>query len=226
MTYPPMPGESGANPAEPGPSQQPGEPYSLMPPPQPPRRRGRLLSGLAAAAVLVGGGAVTYVAVSSTSSDHGAGSAREAVEQVVADLNNSDLVGMLDDLAPGERVAIADPLIKDFDELKRTHVLSSDADLSHFAGAAAQFSGLTYGNNITINDHVQIVSITGGSVHIDTDLSKLPFTAEFLKTIGLEHGLSGKHSDTINIADAVRANGAPIRIAAEQVGDRGYPSLM
>src|SRR5207248_2584092 len=95
------------------------------------------------------------------------------------------------------------------------------------AGAAAKFSGLTYGSDIEINDHVQVVQITGGTVHVDTDLSKLPLSDEFLKTIGLTHGISGSHSETVDIARQVRANhGETIRVATEKVGGRWYPSLL
>src|SRR5919197_219242 len=116
-----------------------------MPPPAPPRRRTRLLTTLTAVVVLAGGGVASYVALSDTSSEHGAASPREAVENIVSDINDSDVIGMLDSLAPPERVAIADPLIKDFDELKRTHILSPDADLSHLytiADSAATDAGM------------------------------------------------------------------------------------
>lgn len=212
-------------PVEPPPPAE--QPYSLMPPPPAPRRRGKWLAAVTAAVVVAGGGIATVMALSDSSSEHGAASAREAVQNLVSDINDSDVIGMLEALAPPERIALADPLIKDFDQLKRTHVLSSDADLRHLSGAGAKFSGLTFGGNITINDHVQVVQITGGTLRVDTDLSKLPLSSDFLKAIGLEHGLSGTHSATVNIADAVRANhGETIRVAAEKVGGRWYPSLL
>src|SRR6266508_4559030 len=51
--------------------------YPLMPPAPPTRRHGKLLGGITAVIVLAGGGVATYVAVSDTSSDHGAASPRE-----------------------------------------------------------------------------------------------------------------------------------------------------
>jgi hypothetical protein len=194
-------------------------------PPSPARRHGRLWSSIAAAVVLAGGGVATYVALADSGSDHGAASPRAAVEKIVGDINSSDLIGMLDSLAPPEKTAIADPLIKDFDELKRTHVLSSDADLNHVAGATVKIHDLAYGPTVTVNDHVQIVQLTSGTVHIDADLSKLPLSSEFIKQVA-PHGLTGKQQETVDIADAVRANdGKPIRIATEKVGGRWYPSI-
>ena len=58
--------------------------------------------------VLAGGGAATYVAFAA--GDSGAGSPKAAVQKVIGDLENSDLVGVLDDLAPGERAALSGPL--------------------------------------------------------------------------------------------------------------------
>jgi hypothetical protein len=201
--------------------------YPLMPPAPPARRRGRLISVLTAVAVLGGGGVATYVALSDTNSDQGAASPREAVESVVTDINNSDLIGMLGALAPAERISIAEPLIKDLDELKRTHVLSSDADLSHVAGASAAIKGLTFGPTVTINDHVQVVQLTGGTVRIDADASKLPFSKEFVRQVFPHGGLTGSETQTVDLARVIRANdGHLIRIATEKVGGRWYPSLL
>jgi hypothetical protein len=149
------------------------------------------------------------------------------VQNIVSDINSSDLVGMLDALAPAERTAIADPLIKDLDELKRTHVLSSDANLNHVPGASVSLTGLTYAPSVVINDHVQIVLLTGGTVHLDTDLSKLPFSSEFIQQVAPRGGLTGTQRSTVDIAKAVQDNGGkPIRIATEKVSGRWYPSLL
>jgi hypothetical protein len=199
----------------------------LSPTPSPKQRRGKLISGITAVVVLAGGGVVTYLALADSSSGQGAASPRGAVQQIVADINSSDLVGMLDSLAPAERTAIADPLIKDFGELRRSHILSSDADLSHVAGTSVSLTGLAYGPSVVVNDHVQIVQLTGGTVHVDADLSKLPFSSEFISQVAPHGGLTGSESSTVDIAKAIRDNdGKPIRIATEKVSGRWYPSLL
>src|SRR5205807_168923 len=134
----------------------------------------------AAAVVLVGGGVATYVAVSSSSDNGGAASPKAAVETLVSDLNNADLIGLLDDLPPGERDAVSKPVQKVLADLKRTHVLKPDADLSHVAGITLNVSGLTFAaDTIAINGNVQIVQLTGGKITASGDVSKLPLASDF-----------------------------------------------
>jgi hypothetical protein len=199
-----------------------------MPPPQAaaPKRRSRTVAAVVAVLAVAAGAVVTVVALGDAGSSGGAASPQAAVNNVVSAINDSDVLGMLDALAPAERRAIADPLVKDFAELKRTHVFSADADLSHLDGASATFRGLTYGSDITINDHLRVVQITGGTLHVDSDLSRLPISSEFLKTLGVG-GLSGTRSQTVDLAKAVRENhGKPIAVAAENVDGGWYPSLL
>ncbi len=201
------------------------EPVPLVPP-TPPRRRTRLMAPIAAGVLLAGGGAATYVTLSDTSSGGGAGSPRAAVQTIVDDINSSDLVGMLDALAPAERTSIADPLIKDFDELKRIKILSPDADLGHVSGVGVHVTNLEYGPTVVINDHVQIVQLTGGTVHASGTASRLPLAREFVQQ-AFPHGLpAGSSTQTVDIADGVKQLGHPIRIATEKVGGHWYPSVL
>ncbi len=166
---------------------------------------------------IVGGGAITYVALSD-SSDSGAASPKDAVQSVVTDLENSDFVGLLDDLAPGERDALASPVREDVQQLKDLHVLNDSADPSKVAGIDIHVQNLTYGAKpIVINDHVQIVQLTGGTIDLTGDTSKIPFTDQFRSTAHVRDRTSTEH---VNIAD----NG-PVRIATVKVGGRWYPSI-
>jgi hypothetical protein len=181
----------------------------------------------AAAVVLAGGGVVTYVAVSASSSSGGAASPRKAIESIVSDLNNDDLVGVLDDLAPGERKAIAQPFLDTVDELKRGNVLRSDTNLNKVGGVDITAGGLTFADKtITINDHVQIVQLTGGTLHLRANASQLPFTSDFLKTVAPNGLPSNNVSESLDIGSVVRETGKPVRIAAQKVGGKWYPSLL
>lgn len=205
------------------PGYVPPEPVPLVPP-TPPRRRARLLAPIAAGVLLAGGGAITYVALSDTAG--GAGSPRDAVQTIVDDINSSDLVGMLDALAPAERTSIADPLIKDFDQLKRIKILSADADLGHVSGVGVHVSDLKYGPTVVINDHVQIVQLIGGTVRATGTASQLPLSREFVQQAFPDGLPAGSQSDTANLADAVQQLGRPIRIATEKVDGHWYPSVL
>ena len=190
--------------------------------------KGKLVAAAAAAVVLLGGGVATYAAVSSSSASGGAASPREAVQSAITDLGNSDLVGFLDDLAPGERDAIAQPFQDQVDTLKKDGIIRSDADLSNVDGVTVATSNITFApQTIPINDHVQVVQLTGGTINVSADATKLPFTSDFLNSItaNASPGSLTKHQ-TIDIGQYVRQSGKPIRIATQEVDGHWYPSLM
>lgn len=223
MTQPPSNGPDRGGWA-PQPADQPVGPQGWAPQPEPkPRRRTGLIASIAAVVVLAGGGAATYVALSS-SSDNGAASPKQAVQKMIGDLEKSDLVGFLDDLAPGERDALSSRVRDDIDRLKQLGVVKSGANPASLTAVSFAAHNLTYANKtITINDHVQIVALTGGTLDVQGDAAKL-FTSRFIKSAG---GSARRlvQSTHIDIAAAVRSSGQPIRIATVQVGDRWYPSL-
>jgi hypothetical protein len=187
--------------------------FEIIPPP-PKRGHGKLIGSIAAVVVLAAGGAVSYVAFAA--GDSGASSPEKAVQNVVADLQNADLIGVLDDLAPGERAALSAPIRDDIASLKRLSVLSSSANPSAVSGVHFATHDLTYASKtITVNDHVQIVQITGGSVDLGADATKFPFTQRFL-------GVAKPPTKAANQHIAITA---PVRIATEKVGDTWYASL-
>jgi hypothetical protein len=217
----PSPGQPWAAPYQP--ADAPGEPYGLAPAPKP-KGHGRLIGLSAAAVIILGGGAATYVAVSSSSSSGGASDPKAAVQTLVNDLNNADLLGVLDDLPPAERVAVGKPLQQTFAELKRSGIVRQDASLSHVDGVTLRLSGLTYGSTITVNDHVRIVQLTGGTFTANADASKLPLTRDFVHAIAPNGLPASNGAVTVNLADRARRH--PIRIATQRVGDTWYPSLL
>lgn len=203
----------------------------LGPPlPKPPGRRWRapLIAAVAVVAV-IGGGAATYVAVSDSHSGfQGAATPEEAVTSLVDDLNSSDVLGILDHLAPGERAALIDPVKESISQAKRLHILRGTADPGRLSGIDVTAKSIRYdtASDEAINDHVRIVKVVGGTITVNADLSKVPFTAEYLK-IAFPGGLpsSSKSTNTIDVAALARDNG-PVRIATQKVGGKWYPSLM
>lgn len=189
--------------------------WTPQPAPPTPKRRAPLIASLVAVVALGAGGAITYVALSDSGSS-GAATPKEAVQNVVNDMENSDFVGLLDDLAPGERDALANPVRADIDKLKELHVLNQSADPSNISGVTFQANNLQYASKpITINDHVQIVQLTGGTITLTGDSSKLPLSDEIRK-MAPPNQTSTVH---YNLSDK------PVRIATEKVGGRWYPSL-
>ncbi len=212
------------------PQQQAGWEHLGPPlPPARPKRHGRTaLIATVAAVALIGGGAATYIAVSDTHSGYkGAASPQEAVTSLVSDLNKSDILGILDHLAPGERSSLLDPVKDSISQAKRLHVLKSNADPGHLAGLDVTAKNITYdSSDETINDHVKIVKLTGGTVTINADLGKVPFTDEYVKIV-FPNGLpaNSTSNQSIDIADVARQNGEPVRIAAQKIKNKWYPSV-
>ena len=212
------------------PAPPPGTWEQLGPPlPQPPRsRRGPVVAAIAAVA-LIAGGTVSYIAISDSHSGYGgAATPREAVTSLVSDLNRSDLLGILDHLPPGERSALLDPLSEAIDQAKRLRVLKETADPAAVSGVAVTATGIKFASSgdETINDHVKVVKLVGGTIDINADLSRVPFTEQYLDAV-FPNGIpaSASSNETINLAKVDREHG-PVRIAAEKVGGKWYPSLM
>lgn len=185
--------------------------------------RGRLLAS-AAAVVVVAGCVGTYAAVQLTSGSGGGTSPRAAVQGLADDLGKGDLVGVLDDLPPGERSAYVTPVMDTVKELQRNGVVRPDANLKKIRGVQFSTSGLTFGATTTINDHVQVVEVTGGTLHVSADAAKLPLTQRFLTATHLP--ASGSRTDTtVDLARENAKAGHPLRIAAQLSGGSWYPSL-
>jgi hypothetical protein len=204
----------------------------LGPPlPKPPtrRRRGALIAAVAAVAV-IGGGAATVVAVSDSQSGFkGAASPRAAVNSLVDDLNQADVLGILDHLVPAERSALVGPLTEQISQAKRLHILNGSADPSRLSGVNVTAKGITYDQpaDDVVNDHVRVVKVVGGTISINADLGKVPFTKAFLSEVfpGGVVPSTAKSAGTVDIAEQARENG-PLRIATQKVGGRWYPSLL
>jgi hypothetical protein len=254
--YRPAPYQPYGQPAPYQPSGQPFEPYEPLPPtqgdapyppqlgwtaqlpawsgqpvePPAPRRSGRrkvLVASVLAAAVIAGA-AVSYVALADKGTYSGAKSPRAAVDQLVKDLDNSDILGVLDHLPPAERASIVDPVRDQIAQLKRVRVFTSAANAHNVSGLKITVSGLTYDPaEDRINDHVSVVQLTGGKVTVNVDLDKIPYTREFLDAALKGHSRpTGSRSRTVDLGEIARTDGHPIRVAAAKVRGKWYPSLL
>lgn len=200
------------------------------PPAQPPATRhgrGKAVAIGAAAVVVLGGGIATYAAVSSGSGAGGSATPTAAVQKLFRDMNNSDLLGMLDDLPPGERDALVKPFEDSVAQLERIGVLKQGTDLNHISGVHIHASNLTFApQTVTINDHVQVVKLTGGTLSVDANAAQLPLAGNLLHALEAHASGPTKVHHTVNIGAAVRRQGKPIRIATQKVNGQWYPSLL
>jgi hypothetical protein len=209
------------------PPQQPG--YG-MPQPEPPRKRHRgLVIGLVIALVAVLGGGTTWYLLAHQGGS-GAATPTQAALKLASSIGNGDLVGVLDTLAPAEAALFTDPVQDTTSELKRLQVLDGSADPNALSGIGVKTQNLTFdeAGAQEVNDHVTITKLTGGTLTVTSDFSKLPLAKEFLDEAvpgGTTSGQS-QESTTIDIAKEVRKTGEPVRIATVKVDGEWYPSLL
>ncbi len=114
---------------------------------EPPMTRGSnrlvFVAALLGALVLVGGAA--WFALQAFTATDGAASPEEATDQLVEALNAEDFVALAELMEPGERRAIAEPLLFDVvPELQRLGVLGEAFDPSAIAGFEVDLSDVSY----------------------------------------------------------------------------------
>ena len=194
-----------------------------------PKGRGRLVAGTVAIVVLAGGGVASYAAFSDSSGHGGAGSPKAAVQQIFDDLNHSDFIGLLNDLAPGEKTALATPVQNEINQYKRLNVLRNDADPSHLSAISFAATGLTYADStVAVSDSVQIVRLTGGRITINVNPARLPLSAAFIKAAFRDGRVPATSTGNRTLDIGALARQSPdkeLQIATERVNGRWYPSV-
>ncbi|HTV12943.1 MAG TPA: hypothetical protein VME20_13910 [Acidimicrobiales bacterium] len=172
----------GRPPAEQPPEQQAGqtESWGQGQPHVPPWHgpRGRALMAIASAVVIVGAGTGASLVLAGGTGGSGASSPAAAVQQMIDALNKSDVIGALDNLAPGERNAL-EPGIQDiFGQLKRLGVLSSAATIKDLTGIHISEQGLAASTDQLTPD-VAAVTLSGGTNSEAIDPGQLPLGSYF-----------------------------------------------
>ncbi|MCU1494030.1 MAG: hypothetical protein JWO62_1794 [Acidimicrobiaceae bacterium] len=135
------------------------------------RVAGRLPIALGLVVALAGGALGTTWAFAGNSA--GSSTPAEAVTALLGAVQNSDGIGVLDALDPGERQAIEPGLTSLVSNLKRLNVLSSGAALTRVTGISVRFENIATTTRM-LNASLATVAITGGTVVSSTDAAKLP----------------------------------------------------
>jgi hypothetical protein len=211
----------------------PGQPYpgqQPAPAPAPKNRTPLIITAIAVVVALVAAAGIYLFAIKDsgdTAGSTGQASPQASVTALFTTLSNSDPIGLADQLDPAEATLFADLNTDIITELKRLEVLSPAASADSMTGTTITVSGLTMdGTDETINDHLQIVKLTGGTITVASDPSAIPLSESFKQAFGDQIDQAQPQSQTINIADAVAKNdGQPIRVATVKRGDQWYVSL-
>jgi hypothetical protein len=233
------------NPGQPYPGQPyPGQPYGAQPgqppyptmqypigqgpygpqPAQPKRKRTGLVVGvIVAVVVLAAGGLGTYFAFG-RSSAAGSASPQDAATKLVSDVSNDDVIGLLGDLPPAESSLFRDASQGAADQFERLGILKSNDLKSATGGVTIKATGIQFASPVRINSHLAITNLVAGKITAGSNVASNYYTDTFLHQ-AFPHGLPKTQPQTLNIGDAVRELGHPIRIATVQVDGKWYPSL-
>jgi hypothetical protein len=215
----------------------PGQPWNGQQPGQPPKKNNKplIITAIAVVVALIAGVGVYWFAIrdkdgttTTTASSSGAASPEIALQSLVQDLGNSDPIGLADKLDPAEAKLFTDLNSDLITEFKRLEILTPAASSSSMTGSTIKVDGLTYGAVETINDHIKILPLTGGTITITSDPGNLPLSDKIKDAFGEEISQAQPQTQTVNIADAVADNnGEPIRIAtvSHDGGQTWYVSL-
>lgn len=207
----------------------PGQPQPTppAPPPSAADKKSRLpivLAVVVAVVALVAAGAV-FASSRGWFTASGSSTPNEAVQGVFQSLADGDILGVVDHLAPSEAKFSAD-LTGDFvDQLKRLDIIGSSTTPEQLYSFGVTVNGLTLAPTpIVINDHVQVVQVTGGTITFEgaktTDIltPKLRDAIPDVNTSPIDHA-------TFDIATQTAETGNALRIATVQIDGDWYPSV-
>jgi hypothetical protein len=149
-------------------------PYVATVPPARKRSRGKVIGAVVGVAALLGAGTFA-VANMSGGSDGGAATPQEAVQQLIASVNQEDAIGAMDFVLPGERDTFKQPVLDLVSELKRLEVLDSSADAAKVAGVDIDIQLDEIGDDdvAKVADDIANVKISG-TAKVKVDQKELP----------------------------------------------------
>jgi hypothetical protein len=145
---------------------------------------------------------------------------------LLGSVNQQDPLGLADQLDPTEAHLFADMTGDIFDQLKRLGVINKDVDKAAATGVKITTKDLTFADQpISINDHLSIVQLTGGTVTVQTGAGTFPFSQKILDAFPELAQTSQPQTETVDIAKQVAEQGHPFRIATVNRDGKWYPSL-
>jgi len=197
----------------------------------PPKKRNLGVIITAVVVVLAIAAGVTIWLVSkkdSTTALGGQANPRAAASDMLLSLSDKDVVGVAQQLDPAEAQLSKDMSGDIVGELKRLQIIRSDVSTDQLSGVRIKTQNLTFDDakQESVNDHVTIVKLTGGTITLTSGSGTQPFTDKIKKAAGSQLNQFTPKTQTINIADEIKKNGGePVRIATVKRGDKWYPSI-
>lgn len=191
--------------------------------PKPKGGKGKIVGAAVAAVAVLGAGAFAAVQLTGGSgSSGGSDSPEAAVQSMFEALEQNDIIGMLDHLAPGEREVLKDQATDLVNEGKRLGLLSEDTTLDNVPGFALDFEGVEYDIEER-NDRLSMVTLTAGSVTTSGSFGDLPLGDVLLDRVGDELPPDAPEQ-TVDIADLQAEGGSLPQIGVIEQDGKWYVS--
>ncbi|WP_205843641.1 hypothetical protein [Nakamurella deserti] len=211
---------------------QPGQPGG-----QPPKKnKGVLITAIAVVVALLAGVGVYFLAIRKNSG--GQDTPVAAAQQLFADVDNGDLIGLTDTFDPVEAQFVDDLATDVIEQFKRLGLLTDSATVDNATGTNISIKGITFDDAAEEKPlpDLTIVKLTGGTVTInpvqdsgvETDLYRRLVDAVQKKAADEDLPMTSTSEPTvIDIAQVIRDenNGEPIRISTVERDGAWYPSL-
>jgi hypothetical protein len=121
---------------------------------------------------LIGGG--VFAANNLTGTKSGGSTPEETARALYDAVAHEDVLGVLENLVPGERDALREPLKNLRDELVRLDVLKSDFDLAGIKGVNLEFKNLQF-TTTNLSSDIALVKTTSGVANYRVDPQLIPF---------------------------------------------------
>ena len=183
-------------------------------PPPPRRSRGRTAVGILAVVAVIAGAAFAAISLGGSDSN----TPEDPVRAMFAAAEQGDMLGVMEELDPGERDALRGSLSDIVDELNRLDILHG-ASLKHLSGAEIKVKDLDLASD-KVDDGLAHVRITKGTGSFDVDASKLPLGG-FSKDLAGDSLKSAKSSSS----DSLKSSGKTDFITTVKRGGRWYVSI-
>jgi hypothetical protein len=194
-------------------------PYAAPAPPPAPSKRGRVVAVSVALVALVAGGVATALALSDRGGG-GASSPTGAAERLVGALEDNDILGTIDALAPSERAVVRDQLQAYTAEGVRLGVFKEGLDLGKVPGYELSVTQLQVTEE-PVNQKIAMVSLTGGRYHFATHTTALPLGPFVTDQLAQ----SDERPDDVDESGDLADLSQPVRFATVKEGGGWYASL-
>jgi hypothetical protein len=189
-----------------------------VPTADPPRSKWLVVGAFVAVVAVVAAGVFAIVNLTGNTTEGGSNTPEELGTELLAAIENEDVLGAIELLLPGERRSLGEPFVELVDELQRLDVLA-ETDLSQLAGLDVELTGETVTARQT--NVVDIINLDlGADVVVTIDGGELPIGSLITDNLPPEIVTELRGSQT------TETDRIDLSVTAVEEGGRWYVSLL